>query len=322
MGHHHSHHHHHSHDHQTKNKNALFISFIIITTYLIIVTTGGLLTNSLALLSDAGHMLSDAFSLGIGLLAILLSQKAYSNNMTYGYRRIEVLAALINGLILIGISLIIIWEALQRFSEPQETSSLGMLSIAIVGTIVNIIVAFIILKTDTKENINMRAALFHVVGDILGSIGVIIASLLILFFDWTIADPLASFLISIIILRSGFEISSIAIHILMEGIPMTISIEDIQKKLLQIPGIIRIHDIHLWSITSDFPALTCHLVIANKDHDRVLQEALDMLNHDFKLEHVTIQIQTVHSPVDHRHQHHCNTYPTDFLHGSLNGNNQ
>ena len=313
MGHHHSHHHHHSHEHHTKNKNALFISFIIITTYLFIVTVGGLLTNSLALLSDAGHMLSDAFSLGIGLLAILLSQKAFSKNMTFGYRRIEVLAALVNGLTLIGIALIIIWEALQRFSEPQETSSLGMLAIAIVGTIVNLIVAYILVKTDSKENINMRAALLHVIGDILGSIGVIIASLLILFFDWTIADPLASFLISIIILRSGFEITSIAMHILMEGIPMNVDLEEIQKKLLQIPEVIRIHDLHVWSITSDFPAVTCHLVIANKDHDRVLQQAYEILNHDFQLEHITIQIQTVNSAVDNLHRHHCNTYSTDLF---------
>lgn len=171
-------------------------------------------------------MLSDALSLGIGLLAFKLGEKAVNSNMTFGYKRLEILAALFNGLLLIGIALVIIYEAFKRFANPEEISSLGMLAVAITGAIVNIIVAFILTRGDTSENINLRAAFMHVIGDLLGSVGAIIASILILLFGWSIADPLASLLISIIILRNGIEITTISFHILMEGIPMNMDVKN------------------------------------------------------------------------------------------------
>lgn len=299
----HSHHHHHA-----NNKKALFLSFCIIATFVVVVFIGGLLTNSLTLLSDAGHMLSDALSLGIGLIAFKLGEKAINGKMTFGYRRLEILAALFNGLLLIGIALVIIYEALQRFAQPEEVSSAGMLAVAVVGAIINIIVAFLLTRADTTDNLNVRAAFMHVMGDLLGSIGAIIASILIMLFDWSIADPIASFLISIIILRSGIEITTISFHILMEGIPVNLDVAQIRKALLNIQGVISIHDFHVWSVTSDFTAVSCHLVIVRNEHDRVLKDALQLLHDEFQIEHATLQVERAQAALNEYEHHICNSY--------------
>lgn len=303
----HSHSHSHNH-HHSKNKKALLISFFIIASFVIVVFIGGLVTNSLTLLSDAGHMLSDALSLGIGLLAFKLGEKVVDSKMTFGYQRLEILAALFNGILLVGIAFIIIYEALQRFANPEEISSVGMLAVAVFGAIVNIIVAFILTRADTSENINVRAAFMHVLGDLLGSVGAIIASILILLFGWSIADPIASLLISVIILRNGFEITTISLHILMEGIPMNTDVKQIRDTLLNIQGVVGIHDFHVWSITSDFPAVSCHLEIVRNEHDKVIKEALKILRDDFHIEHATIQVERVNAQLDEIEHHRCNSY--------------
>ncbi|RHW38279.1 cation transporter [Lysinibacillus yapensis] len=305
MAHSHSHSHHH---HHAKNKKALFASFCIISAFVVVVFLGGLFTNSLTLLSDAGHMLSDALSLGIGLLAFKLGEKAINSKMTFGYRRLEILAALFNGLLLIGIALLIIYEALQRFAQPEEVSSVGMLAVAVVGAMINLIVAFLLTRADTSENLNVRAAFMHVMGDLLGSVGAIIASILIMWFGWTMADPIASFLISIIILKSGFEITTMSFHILMEGIPMNTEVKKIREALLDIQGVIGLHDFHVWSVTSEFTALSCHLVIVRNEHDRVLKDALKLLQDEFHIEHATIQVERAQAELDQLEPHRCNTY--------------
>ena len=305
----HSHNHSHNH-HHTKNKKALLISFFIISSFVIVVFIGGLLPNSLTLLSDAGHMLSDALSLGIGLLAFKLGEKAVNSRMTFGYQRLEILAALFNGILLVGIALVIIYEALQRFANPEEISSLGMLAVAVTGAIINIIVAFILTRGDTSENINLRAAFMHVIGDLLGSVGAIIASILILLFGWSIADPIASLLISIIILRNGIEISTISFHVLMEGIPMNMDVKKIREALLNIQGVVGIHDFHVWTITSDFPAVSCHLEIVRNEHDKVIKDALRILHDDFHIEHATIQVERVSAQLDQYEHHRCNSFTT------------
>src|SRR5690625_2976722 len=182
------------HDHtHTSNKRVLLISFIIITVYMIVEAIGGFLTNSLALLADAGHMLSDSISLGIALLAFKFGEKAANYDKTYGYKRFEILAALLNGVTLIVIALFIFYEAIRRFQAPPEVASTGMLMIATIGLIVNIVVAWIMMRGgDVKGNLNMRGAFMHVISDMLGSIGATAAALLIIFFGWSIADPLAS----------------------------------------------------------------------------------------------------------------------------------
>ncbi|HII3048028.1 TPA: cation diffusion facilitator family transporter, partial [Staphylococcus aureus] len=217
--------HEHNHTHGA-NKKTLMISFIIITGYMIIEAIGGILTNSLALLADAGHMLSDSISLGVGLLAFILGEKAADYSKTYGYKRFGILAAVFNGVTLVLIAIYIFYEAYQRFTDPPEVASTGMLIIATIGLLVNILVAWILMRGgDTKENLNIRAAFLHVIGDLLGSVGAIIAALMILFFNWGWADPLASVIVAVLVLISGWRVTKDAVHVLMEGTPKNVEID-------------------------------------------------------------------------------------------------
>ncbi|MGN8644720.1 cation diffusion facilitator family transporter [Gracilibacillus sp. HCP3S3_G5_1] len=299
MGHHHDHHH-------TSNKKALLISFILIATFMVVEVIGGIWTNSLALLSDAGHMLSDAFALGLSLFAFKLSEKTANSQKTYGYKRFEILAAFINGVTLLAISLYIFYEAYHRFLEPPNVSPM-MLWIAITGLIVNIIVAFILMYGgDTKDNLNMRSALLHVFGDLLGSVGAIVAGLLIMFFNWNMADPIASIIVAVLILISGYRVTRESFHILMEGTPDHLSYEEIEDKLVQLDGVINIHDLHVWTITSNFPALSCHMVVEEHvDRDELLKKAAHLLQHEFAILHTTIQIEGVHAEMEHD-ENNCN----------------
>ncbi|MBO1003340.1 cation diffusion facilitator family transporter [Pseudogracilibacillus auburnensis] len=295
--------HNHSHDHtHGANKKILMISFFIIISYMIVEVVGGLLTNSLALLSDAGHMLSDAVSLGIGLLAFTLGERVANYSKTYGYKRIEILAAVFNGITLIIIALYIFYEAMKRFTNPPEVASNGMLIIAVIGLVVNIFVAWLLMRrADTKENLNLRAAYLHVIGDMLGSIGAIIAALLIMIFNWGWADPLASVIVAILVLVSGFRISKDALHVLMEGTPKNMEMNDILAAISDVKGIISIHDLHVWSITSGKHALSCHVVVDGNmmvEDSQALLRKLEGTLHHVGIDHVTIQIE------DQNHPHH------------------
>ena len=245
------------HDHtHGANKKTLLISFIIITTYMVIEAIGGFLTNSLALLADAGHMLSDSISLGVGLLAFILGEKAADYSKTYGYKRFEILAAVFNGVTLVLIAIYIFYEAYQRFTDPPEVASTGMLIIATIGLLINILVAWLLMRGgDTKENLNIRAAFLHVLGDLLGSVGAIIAALMIIFFNWGWADPLASVIVAVLVLISGWRVTKESIHVLMEGTPKNVEIDAVIKTIESIPGVNNMHDLHVWSITSGKNAL-------------------------------------------------------------------
>ena len=292
MGHHHDHSHGHGH-HHTDNMRALFYSFIIISSFMIVEAIGGYLTNSLALLSDAGHMLSDAFALGLSLLAFKIGERQATNNKTFGYRRFEIIAAFINGITLILISLFIFYEAFTRFQDPPEVSG-TMMIIAIIGLLVNLLVAFLLMKGGSTENLNIRSALVHVLGDLLGSVGAIVAGVLIILFNWNIADPIASVIVAILIIFSGIRITKDSIHILMEGKPDNISISKIKDTLNDLSGVEDVHHIHVWSITSEFPAMSCHIVVDDTvDRDEVLLVATEKLKNSFNISHSTIQIEGV-----------------------------
>ncbi|HWO78297.1 MAG TPA: cation diffusion facilitator family transporter [Bacillus sp. (in: firmicutes)] len=303
----HSHHHGHSHDHHhhhhshSANKKVLLISFILIFAFMIVEVIGGFLTNSLALLSDAGHMLSDAAALGLSLIAFKIGERAANDQKTYGYKRFEILAAFINGITLVVISLYIVWEAYHRFFEPPEVST-GMILIAVIGLIVNLIVAWILMRGDTSGNLNLRSALLHVVGDMLGSFGAILAGLLIFFFNWNIADPIASVLVAILVLVSGWRVTKDSFHVLMEGTPAHIDCQKVKTALLKIPGVKEVHDLHVWTITSDFLALSCHLVVNEaEDRDTILKNTTDLLKSQFHLKHTTIQLEG--EQFEHRDEH-------------------
>lgn len=284
----------HNHAHEA-NKKALKVSFVIITGYMIIEAIGGFLTNSLALLADAGHMLSDSVSLGIGLLAFTLGEKAANYSKTYGYKRIEILAAVLNGITLVLISLYIFYEAYKRFSNPPEVASTGMLIIASIGLFINILVAWILMRSgDTKGNLNLRAAFLHVLGDMLGSVGAVFAALLIMFFNWGWADPLASVIVAILVLFSGWRVTKEAVHVLMEGTPQNIDLNDIVKIIENVSGVFSIHDLHVWSITSDQNALSCHVVVDGDMTVKESQEILRLVEQELKkkeINHVTIQLE-------------------------------
>ncbi|PFG12393.1 cation diffusion facilitator family transporter [Bacillus sp. es.036] len=303
MGHNHSHDHGHTH---SANKKALFISFLLISSFMILEVIGGFVTNSLALLSDAGHMLSDAVALGMSLLAFKLGEKASDQDKTYGYKRFEILAAFLNGIALIGISIYILWESINRFIDPPDVASTGMLIIAAIGFIVNVLVAWILMKGDTSENLNLRSAFLHVLGDLLGSIGAIIAALLIMFVGWNYADPIASSIVAVLVLISGIRVTKDSFHVLMEGTPSNIDLEEVKKMLTSLDDVHSIHDVHIWNITSDFPAFTCHLVV-NKgcDRDQLLQLANQKLHDQFELSHTTIQMECDTSDIKNQ-ENNCN----------------
>lgn len=289
------HNHGHSHAHSA-NKKTLSISLVIITAYMVIEVIGGLMTNSLALLADAGHMLSDALSLFIALMAFQFSSREADYNKTFGYKRFEILAAVINGATLILVSAYIIYEAIQRFQNPPEIASSGMLLIAFIGLLVNALVAWIMLRgSDVKHNLNMRGAYLHVVSDMLGSVGAIMAALLIMFFGWGWADPLASLMVAVLVLRSGYLVTKSSVHVLMEGTPSNVDMEKVTETILSTGGIYGIHDLHVWTITSGLNALTCHAVVNEnmriEESERLLRKIEHALKH-LNIHHVTIQMET------------------------------
>lgn len=296
MGHDHSHNHTHG-----ANTKVLLISFIIITSYMIAEAIGGYLTNSLALLADAGHMLSDAISLGIALLAFTLGAKVANHSKTYGYKRFEILAAVLNGLTLIIVALFIFYEAIGRFQNPPEVASTGMLIIATIGLLVNILVAWIMMRGgDVEENLNMRGAYLHVISDMLGSIGAIVAALLIMFFGWGWADPLASVIVAALVLRSGYFVTKAGLHVLMEGTPENVDVDDVVETIQNKKGIEGVHDLHVWSITSGLNALSCHAVVDERMSIAESERLLRQIEHDLEhqnIHHMTVQLETS----DHLH---------------------
>lgn len=310
MGHHH-HHHHHGHDHhghhhhhhfdevREGNKKGLFIALIITTGIMLLEFFGGLITNSLALLSDSGHMLSDASSLALSLVAFWFATRPASPKKTYGFYRFEILAALFNAVTLFVIAGFIVYEAFQRFFEPPTVASGTMMIIAGIGLLANILSAWsLISKGDVKNNVNLRSAYLHVLGDALGSVGAIIAGLLMLMFEWYIADPFISVVVAILILKSAWGVLTHSIHILMEGTPITIDQKEVKATLEEIEGVIDVHDLHIWTITSGIDSLTCHILIKD-DHDsqEILQQSIDKIRDKFKIEHTTIQIEK--SSIEH-----------------------
>lgn len=309
-------HHNHTHSHvHTNNKKVLFISFIIIGLFMLVEIFGGLFANSLALLSDGFHMLSDTISLGVALIAFIYAEKNATQSKTYGYKRFEVLAALFNGVTLFIISVVIIIEAIKRFFAPPEVQSKEMFIISLVGLIVNIVIAMLMFKGgDTSHNLNMRGAFLHVIGDLFGSIGAIVAALLIWGFNLTIADPIASILVSLIILKSAFSIAKSSFNILMEGTPSDVDLEAVIALITKHKQIQNVHDYHVWTISNDLNALSCHAVVSEQLTVKECEKLLETIEHDLMhqdVQHMTIQLETPKHKHDesilcsgiHDHQH-------------------
>lgn len=293
-GHGHDHGHHHAHGHGG-NRNAKGLTFALLITASIMVLEffGGLITGSLALLSDSGHMLSDAGALVLSLAAVWFAAKPASPSKSYGFYRFEILAALFNGISLFVIAGFICWEAFQRFMEPPVVASGSMMVIAAIGLLANLLSAWALMrKSDIQGNINVRSAYLHVIGDALGSVGAIAAGLLMWLFDWYIADPIVSVLVALLILRSAWNVIKTTIHILMEGTPVAVDQKQVVETLQGIEGVIDVHDLHVWSITSGLDSLSCHLLIEDQaDGQEVLQQAIRLIEEQFKIQHATIQVE-------------------------------
>lgn len=304
LGHHHGHHHDYGHDHaRDGNKKGLITALIITAGIMLLEFFGGLISNSLALLSDSGHMLSDTASLVLSLTAIWFAARPPSPNKTYGFYRFEILAALFNGVTLFFIAGFIVYEAMERFFAPPEVQSGTMILIALIGLLANLLSAFALMKKgDVKENVNVRSAYLHIWGDALGSIGVIIAGIMMLVFRWYYADPIVSVIVAILILKSAWGIIKHTVHILMEGTPVTIDQKEVKKMLEGIDGVVNVHDLHIWTITSGMDSLSCHLLIEDdKDCQKILQEAINKIERECKIFHTTIQVEK--SDLQHGHLH-------------------
>ena len=285
----------HGHTHQIsaagRNKKSLALVFCLTFIYLIVEIIGGLWTGSLALLADAGHMLTDVAGVGLALVAIWFAEKPASPERTYGYYRAEILAALINAVVLIFISLYILYEAYERFKNPPEIQSGGMLAVASLGLFINI-ASVLILRPASKESLNMKGAYFEVVSDMLTSVGVIIASIIMLTTGWYYADPLISAGIGLFILPRTWALLKDAVGVLLEGTPSDINMASLREELSAIEGVAEIHDLHVWSLTSGVNALSVHAVLAGQaGHDEILQRVHDTCTSTFKIAHVTAQIE-------------------------------
>ncbi|WP_017729289.1 cation diffusion facilitator family transporter [Halalkalibacterium ligniniphilum] len=290
----HDHHHHHHFDEQREgNKKGLMIALMITTVIMVLQFFGGILTNSLALLADSGHMLSDASSLALSLVAIWFASRPASPNKTYGYYRFEILAALFNSVTLFIIAGFIIFEAYSRLFDPPTVASGTMIMIALVGLGANLLSAwFLMRKGDVNNNLNLRSAYLHVIGDALGSVGAIAAGIFMLAFQWYVADPIISVVVALLILRSAWGVLKHSVHILMEGTPPTIHEGEVKAALEGIDGVRSAHDLHIWTITSGLDMLTCHLLIDDEQSSQaVLQQAIDLIHERYKIEHTTIQVE-------------------------------
>jgi len=275
-----------------QNKGKLKLVLGLTLSYLAAEVIGGIMTNSLALLADAGHMLTDVGGLAFALFAINIAQRKTTELRTYGYFRAEILAALANGIILIFVSIYILYEAVKRFQSPPEVSSKNMLIIAAIGLVVNI-AGMLILRKSSKQSLNMKGAYFEVLSDMLTSIGVIAAAIIMLTTGWYYADPIISAGIGLFILPRTWILLKDAVGILLEGVPADVKIPELKTAIAQIPGVLSTHDLHVWALTSGLNALSVHVVI-NKQAipDEILKLITDNITTDFKIAHTTIQIES------------------------------
>jgi cobalt-zinc-cadmium efflux system protein len=279
-------HKHHSHGFSSRHEGGastaqrgLLIALVITALFTVAEFVGGYLANSLALIADAGHMLSDVAALGLSLFAVWFTARPATPAKTFGYFRGEILAALLNGSTLIAISLWIVYEAYQRMAAPPEVRSGLLLAIASVGLLANLVCAWVLHRSQ-HESLNVQAAFLHVIGDIFGSVGAILAGILIWRFQWYRADPLISVLVKE------------AVAVLLEGTPSHINITQMRQELAKVAGVESIHDLHVWTLTSGVHMMSCHAVIQGAEsHTRVLQELSRITRERFSISHTTIQVE-------------------------------
>lgn len=274
-----------------RHKTRLIGALALTTIFMAVEVIGGLWTGSLALLADAAHMLTDAVGLVLALIAIRFAERPATPQKTYGYVRMEVLSALANAVVLLLLTFYILYEAYQRFLNPPEILSGPMLVVAIIGLAVNL-ASMKLLSAGSAESLNVRGAYFEVLADMLGSLGVLVAAAIVMFTGWKLADPIIGAGIGLFIIPRTWILLKQAIHILMEGTPPEVDLSLLEGKLKDIPGVMAVHDLHVWTITSGVDAMSCHLVLTDMaEARRTLVAANNAMKATFGITHTTIQIE-------------------------------
>jgi len=286
----------HQHDVRAHNRRVLAVVLGLTAAFTVVEVVGGIATGSLALLADAAHMLSDNFALGLALFAVWLAGRPSTPERSFGYQRAEILAALANGIILVALAIWIFVEAWQRFSSPPDVLAGWVAVVAVLGLGVNLVSAFL-LHRHGHDTLNTRAALRHVLADALGSVGVLVSALVILLTGWEYADPVAGVVIGLLVLASSWTVLRDSVHILLEGAPKGIDAAALGRRLAEMPGVVDVHDLHVWTITSGFHALSAHVLVERGDDCHARRRELEeVLLREYGIEHTTLQVDHVAAP--------------------------
>jgi cobalt-zinc-cadmium efflux system protein len=269
----------------------LLVVLSLTTAYLVAEVIGGLLTGSLALLADAGHMLADVFGLTMSLAAVSMAARPATARRTFGFHRAEILAAVANAVLLLGIAGFILYEAWHRFAQPAAVEGLPMLLVAAGGLAVNL-VAFKTLHGASGENLNMRGALLEVVADLLGSVGAIVAALTIMLTGWYQVDPLVSVLIALFILPRAWSLLRAGLDVLLEATPAHLDLDHVVATMARVPGVAAVHDVHAWTIASGYVAMSAHVQANGRPSADVLHDLQSLLREELRVHHVTLQVES------------------------------
>ncbi|MEZ4752168.1 MAG: cation diffusion facilitator family transporter [Bdellovibrionota bacterium] len=305
----HAHEHEHEHEHEhgqgRGSRKQLWWVLLLSFSYMVAEIVAGLAANSLALLADAGHMATDVAAIALGIFAMWMAHKPATAEKTYGYYRVEILAALVNAVALVVISLWIFYEAWHRFSAPAEVQGSLMTFVATGGLFVNLL-AMWLTHSDSRHSLNVRAVWLHLLSDALGSAGAIVAGIAVWKFGWSLADPIMSILIGVLILVNSWGLLLECVNVLLEGVPKGVDVGEIRKALESDATVVEVHDLHVWTLTSGMPALSVHLKVGDKaDHGALLKRVTCLLKEKHHIHHVTIQIEP--ADYDHAGTEQCHT---------------
>jgi len=301
MGHeHHDHDHHDDHDHghslvheaNEKNLRRVLVALVLTGTFMIVEVVGGIISGSLALLADAGHMLTDTVALALAAMAFHVSKRPPDGKLTFGYQRFQILAAFVNGISLLAIVGWILFEAINRFLNPNEILGEMMLVVAAAGLLVNLI-SFAVLHTGDQENLNIRGAALHVAGDLLGSVAAIVAALVIIYTGWMPIDPILSVAVAILILKSAWALVKRSAHILLEGAPEWLDVQAMQERVVAgVPGVGEIHHVHIWGLTPQELMLTMHMSVVDgvASQSDVVRDTKKFMKDEYGIGHSTIEV--------------------------------
>ncbi len=281
------------HSHTNGNMRRVVLALILTGSFMVVEVIGGILSGSLALLADAGHMLTDTMALGLAAVAFHVSKRPADRKLTFGYHRFQILAAFVNGLSLLLIVGWILFEAVQRFLLPTEVLGQTMLIVAGAGLVVNI-AAFVILHGGDRDNLNISGAVIHVAGDLLGSIAAIVAALVIIKTGWMTIDPILSVAVAMLILKSAWVLVKRSAHVLLEGAPEWLDVEDMQRKIIaEMPGVSGIHHVHVWGLTPQDLMLTMHVCLEAEaaDPTDTIRRVKELLSRDYGIDHCTIELE-------------------------------